>query len=259
VRHARVLLSGHADPVSVCPTPDGEHANFGGVDVAVPADGWLHPTTGLVYGVILNDRASLESYGPRMTQAPHGKPPAAPVLYIKPYNTHAGHRSVATMPAGSERVEIGATLGIVFGATCTRVTQKGALASVKGYTIAIDLSLPKENLYRPPILEKCWDGSCPLGPWVTDRKDIADSGKLTIRTWINGALRHTRTTDDLIRPVPQLIADVSEFMSFYAGDVLLVGYPLTVPTATAGDAIAVEIEGVGRLECRLVADDGGSP
>jgi 5-oxopent-3-ene-1,2,5-tricarboxylate decarboxylase/2-hydroxyhepta-2,4-diene-1,7-dioate isomerase len=259
VRHARVLLPGRADPVCLQPTPDGDRARLGGAEVAIPADGWLPPTTGLVYGVILNDHASIETYGARMQQPPHGERPTAPVLYIKPYNTHAGHRSVVTMPAGAACVEIGATLGIVFGATCTRATEEAAFSSVAGYTIAIDLSLPKENLYRPPILEKCFDGSCPIGPWVMDRAFVADPGRLTIRSWINGGLRHTRSTDDLVRPIPKLIADVSEFMSFYTGDVLLVGYPLTVPTAGAGDAIAVEIDGIGRLECHLVADDGGSP
>ncbi len=74
-----------------------------------------------------------------------------------------------------------------------------------------------------------------------------------MRTLVNGALKHTRSTTDLVRPIPRLIADITEFMSFYAGDVLLIGYPLTVPTAGAGDAIAVECDALGRLECRLTA------
>lgn len=209
------------------------------------------PTTGLVYGAILNDRASLEIYGARMQQPPHGKAPAAPVLYIKPYNTHVGHGASVALPAGADRAEIGATLGIVFGSTCSRVTEATAFEAVAGYTVAIDLSLPKKDLYRPPIEEKCFDGACPIGPRVVEREVVADPDQLEIRTWINGALRHTRSTIDLVRSIPRLIADVSEFMSFYPGDVLLVGYPLDVPTATAGDAIAVEIDGIGRLECTL--------
>lgn len=256
MRQARVLLPGYADPVSVLPTPDGERAHFGATDVAIPAAGWLPPTTGLVYGVILNDRTSLERYGERMHKPPHAKPPVAPVLYIKPYNTHAGHRSVATLPAGATQVEVGATLGIVFGATCTRATEESALDAVAGFTVAIDLSLPKDDLYRPPILEKCWDGSCLLGPWVVGAPFVADPDRLTVQTWINGELRHTRSTDDLLRPIRKLIADTSEFMSFYADDVLLVGYPLTVPTAGPGDSIAVDIAGIGRLECRLAAGAG---
>ena len=256
MRHARVLLPGRAHPVLIQPTPDGDRAHFGGTEVPIPDDGWLPPTTGLVYGVILNDAASIAAYGPRMRQAPHVKPPAAPVLYIKPYNTHAGHRAVVRLPAGAPCAEVGATLGIVFGSTCTRATGESVLAAVAGYTVAIDLSLPKVDLYRPPIQEKCFDGACPIGPWVVGHPHVGDTGRLTIRTWINGELRHTRLTGDLVRSVPQLIADVSEFMSFYAGDILLVGYPLDVPTAVPGDAIAVEIDGIGRLECQLAANEG---
>ena len=263
MRQARVLLPGHAEPLVVQPAPDGERVQLDGVDVPVPAGGWLPPMTGLVYGVILNDRASLDAYGPRMGQPPHGKPPVAPVLYIKPYNTHAGHRAVVTLPVDAAEVEVGATLAIVFGATCTRAPEAGALDAVAGYTIAIDLSLPKADLYRPPIREKCFDGACPIGPWVMGRAFVGDPGRLAIRTWINGELRHTRTTDDLLRPVAQLIAAVSEFMSFHAGDVLLTGYPRTVPTARGGDTIAVEIDGIGRLECRLqdapASGGGGRP
>ena len=209
------------------------------------------PIAGLVYGVILNDRASLDLYGARMQQPPHGKAPAAPVLYIKPYNTHVGHGATVSLPAGADRVEIGATLGIVFGATCSRVTEAAAFDAVAGYTVVIDLSLPKADLYRPPIVEKCFDGACPIGPSMVERSAVPDPGQLEIRTSINGELCHTRSTTDLVRPIPRLIADISDFMSFHAGDVLLVGYPLDVPTAGPGDAIAVEIDGIGRLEFRL--------
>ena len=213
----------------------------------------MPPIPGLVYGVILNDRASLEACDERMHRPPHGKPPVAPVLYIKPYNTYVGHRARIALPAGVERVEIGATIGIVFGATCARATAGNALDAVAGYTIAIDLSAPKADLYRPPIVEKCWDDSCPIGPRIVGRDAIGDPGRLTLRTLVNGALRHSRSTGDLLRPMPQLIADVSEFMSFFAGDLLLVGYPLTVPTAGGGDTIAVEVDEIGRLECRLTS------
>lgn len=251
MRSARVLLSGRADPVVLPVSANGQGVVVGRVAVAVGA--WLPPVTGLVYGVILNDQASLERYGERMRQPPHVKPPAAPTLYIKPYNTHAGHRSMVTLPRGSTAVEVGATLAIVFGATCTGASEASALSTVAGYTIAMDLSLPKPDLYRPPIVEKCFDGSCPMGPCLVDVDDVPDPGALTIETRINGALRQTRSTSDLLRPVPRLIADISEFMSFYAGDALLIGYPLTVPTAGPGDSIAVEIKGIGRLECRLSA------
>ena len=42
--------------------------------------------------------------------------------------------------------------------------------------LAIDLSVPKADLYRPPVVEKCWDHSLPIGPWIVDRNDVAAVG-----------------------------------------------------------------------------------
>ena len=219
----------------------------------MPEGSWLPPSDGLVYGVILNDPQSMAHYGEKLHQPPHVKPPEAPVLYIKPYNTHVGHGAVVTLPAGADAVEVGASLGVVFSASCACVTVESAPASVAGYTIAIDLSLPKDSLYRPPIVEKCFDGACPLGPWLVDRDDVPDPNALTIRTFINDKLVATRSTGDMLRPVWTLVTDISDFMSFHPGDVLLAGYPLTVPRAKPGDVIAVEIDGLGRLECRIAS------
>ncbi len=253
MRTARVRLPGRAEVLLLPVTTNGQAVLLGHQSINVEAGDWLPPVTGAVYGVILNDRGSIEAYGERMNRPPHVKPPAAPTLYIKPANTHAGHRAIVTLPRGAAAVEVGATLAVVFGQTCTRASAASALSHVAGYTVAIDFSLPKSDLYRPPIVEKCWDGSCPMGPWLVVPAAVADPGALTIETRINGALRHTRSTGDLLRPVPTLIADITEFMSFHPGDALLIGYPLTVPTAGAGDAIAVEIPGIGRLECRLAS------
>jgi 5-oxopent-3-ene-1,2,5-tricarboxylate decarboxylase/2-hydroxyhepta-2,4-diene-1,7-dioate isomerase len=251
MRHARIRPAGRADPIYLR-IDSAAGTEFAGFE-AIPVDGWLPPHSGLVYGVILNDRRSLQVYGARMGAPPHGKPPVAPILSIKPYNTHVGHQAVVELPAGIERVEVGATVGIVFGATAARTNEHNALEAVAGYTLAIDLSAPKADLYRPPIVEKCWDGSLPIGPWIVERNDVLNPGRLELRTSIGGKLVDTRSLDDLVRPILRLITDVTEFMSLLPGDVLLVGYPLDVPTAGAGDVIAVECDEIGRLECRLTA------
>jgi len=252
MRYARIRPAGRSEPIRIRLDAGAGRDDLTGFE-PIPADGWLPPVTGMVYGVILNDRASVELYRARMSQPPHGKPPVAPVLYFKPYNTHAGHQSVVELPDGVERVEIGATLAIVFGATCTRATHHTALEAVSGYTLAIDLSTPKDSLYRPPIVEKCWDRSLVIGPWIVERNGILNPGRLELTTAINGRTAHARSTADLVRPILDLIVDVSAFMSLYAGDALLVGYPLDVPTGVAGDAIALECAEIGKLECRLTA------
>jgi 5-oxopent-3-ene-1,2,5-tricarboxylate decarboxylase/2-hydroxyhepta-2,4-diene-1,7-dioate isomerase len=61
-----------------------------------------------------------------------------------------------------------------------------------------------------------------------------------------------------MRPVAQLIAQITDFMTLEAGDVLLVGVPENMPRARAGDLMTVDIEGVGRVNNTLRAQ-GAAP
>jgi 5-oxopent-3-ene-1,2,5-tricarboxylate decarboxylase/2-hydroxyhepta-2,4-diene-1,7-dioate isomerase len=213
---------------------------------------------GLVYGVILNDEDSLRSMAAALDEAPYKTPPRAPVLYIKPYNTHVGHGATVHLPPGEDRVDICAALGIVFGAQATRVAEAHALDPVRGFTVVADLSLPHKSLHRPPIREKCFDGSCAIGPWVTPRTRVGDPGALEVLVHVNGTLQQRRSLRGLIRGIPRLIADVTEFLTLYAGDVLLAGVAVEAPSAAPGDAVAAEIPGIGRLEVHIAAGSEGT-
>jgi 5-oxopent-3-ene-1,2,5-tricarboxylate decarboxylase/2-hydroxyhepta-2,4-diene-1,7-dioate isomerase len=208
---------------------------------------WTVPFDGLVYGVVLNDRDSLERLGQALSAPPYKVPPSAPILYVKPYNTHTGHGAHIRLPVGARAVEVGATLGIVFGADASHVPENRALEYVDGYTIVADLSLPHASYYRPAIREKCFDGACPAGPWLVSRDELPDPHAVPIRTYVDGRLVDEHSLADAVRRIPRLIADVSEFMTLKCGDVLLCGVRYQAPTAAAGSKVEVEIEGIGRL------------
>lgn len=207
-----------------------------------------------VYGVLLNYRGALAALGTTVHQPPYKAPPRAPVLYIKPANTLSGPGAPIVVPAEVEALEIGAALAVVIGRTACRVTPERALEHVAGYTIANDVSVPHASYYRPAIRFKCRDGFCPLGPDLVERDRIADLGALGLRVFVDGALAQENTTANLIRPVAQLIAEVTDFMTLAPGDVLLTGVPENAPRARAGQQVAIEIDGLGRLENRLVAE-----
>ena len=253
MRTARISIPGMAGIVEAEATDGGRTLVLGGRSVASDRVAFEPAADGLVYGVLLNDEASLQALGEKLNEAPYKAPPKAPVLYIKPWNTHLGHRGTVALPHGAQHLEVLGALGIVFGAQATRVDEAHALTCVRGYTVVADLSLPQASLYRPPIREKCFDGSCPIGPWVVSREAVADPADLEVLVHINGALRQRRSLRKLLRTVPRLIAEVTAFLTLYPGDVLLAGVPLAAPTAHAGDRIAVEIPGIGRLENDIVA------
>ncbi len=212
--------------------------------------------TRTVVGAMFEFHGAWLAAQPTMQQAPHHRPPVHPVLYIKPANTWCRTGDTVWLPQATPgeaaehavaEVEVGATLGISFARAASRVRAEQALSFVSGYGVVNDVTVPHSALLRPPMRQKCRDRFCPIGPWVPAHQ-VPDPGQLTIRAYVNGELRQTSSTRELRRSVAQLIADVSEFMSLAPGDVLLLGVPHGAPRAKAGDTMAVEIEGIGRLE-----------
>ncbi|HTN66610.1 MAG TPA: fumarylacetoacetate hydrolase family protein [Burkholderiaceae bacterium] len=205
---------------------------------------------GTVYGVILNDTVSLQKIGP-LEGAPYKGAPKAPMLYIKPANTHVGSGAVVCLPDGADSVEIGATIGLVMGRAAARLSPQNALDVVGGLVLAADLSLPHASYYRPAIREKCFDGALPL----SEVKPFTDLSALTLVTDIDGRTVEQRALAELVRQPAQLLADVSEFMTLCAGDVLLVGVRYMAPQAKAGSRVRISAEGLGAIEFTIARQE----
>lgn len=199
--------------------------------------------SGTVYGVILNDAASVQKIG-SLAEAPYKGAPKAPALYIKPANTRAACGAAVNLPGDAKTVEVAATIGLVMGRAAGRLSAENALDAVAGIVLAADLSLPHASYYRPAIREKCFDGSLPL----SSVKPLVDLGQLVLNTEIDGKLVESRSLAGLIRQPAQLLADVTEFMSLRQGDVLLVGVSYQAPQAAAGSQVKISAEGVGSLQ-----------
>lgn len=201
--------------------------------------------SGTVYGVVLNDHASVRKIGSEALEAaPYKGAPKAPAMYIKPANTRVCCGSAISLPAGEKAVEVGATLGLVIGRAASRLNRANALDAVAGIVLAGDLSLPHASYYRPAIREKCFDGALPIG----SVQPLVDLAQLVIQTEIDGEVVERRSLADLVRDPAQLLVDVTEFMTLAQGDVLLVGVSYQAPQAVAGSQVKISAEGVGSLQ-----------
>jgi 5-oxopent-3-ene-1,2,5-tricarboxylate decarboxylase / 2-hydroxyhepta-2,4-diene-1,7-dioate isomerase len=214
---------------------------------SIPFDVPPYRLSGAVYGALLNHRSALAALGESVNQPPYRAPPSAPVLYIKPRNTLGLSGDVVRIPAGTPDLEVGACVGVVIGRTACRITELRALDYVAGYLIVADVSIPHANYHRPCVRFKAGDGFCPLGPSVAARAAVADPDALTLRTYVDGALVQTASTADLIRPAARLLADVTEFMTLAAGDVLALGAAGPAPRARSGQTATIGIDGLGSL------------
>jgi 5-oxopent-3-ene-1,2,5-tricarboxylate decarboxylase/2-hydroxyhepta-2,4-diene-1,7-dioate isomerase len=252
---ALLALRGRAQPVEARVDPATNLVMLGARRVDASDLEWDVPGIACVYGAALNFHGLRELFAPVFGAPPHGEPPRAPVLYVKPRNTWLAHGLPVPLPSDVDAVEIGATLGIVIGRDAYRVARERASDVILGYTLVNDVTIPTASLFRPPLRQKCRDGFCPIGPWVVPRDALDTTGALGIRACVNGEIRQQNSTANLHRDIAQLIADVTEFMTLRAGDVLTIGIAENPPLARVGDLMRVEVDGIGRLENRLVPED----
>jgi 5-oxopent-3-ene-1,2,5-tricarboxylate decarboxylase/2-hydroxyhepta-2,4-diene-1,7-dioate isomerase len=199
------------------------------------------PVTGAVYGTLLNDRAALLALGDAVHAVPYKAPPSAPILYLKPRNTLAGHRARVEVPEDSAGIEVGASLGIVIGRNATRLTVDNAFDHVAGYTIVADLSLPHMSVYRPSVRFRARDRFCVIGPTLVAKRHVAEPDNLPINVKLADKPDFNASTASSVRNVARLLADVTEFMTLSAGDVITLGVPHGSPVAHAGDEAIVSI------------------
>ena len=198
----------------------------------------MNPWTprGTVYGTLLNFRREWDLWSPRMTQDPHKAPPKAPVLYVKTANTFCPAGQNLVLQDGVVEVDIGASLGLVIGDD----GQVGAAA------LLCDWSVPHTSYYRPPVKFRCRDGFLGLPAHTTPGR-VQDWAGLQIEVRRNGERVQSVDLRELMRDMPTLLADVGEFMTLQAGDVLMVGTDCladgTRSRAKAGDQVEISAPG----------------
>lgn len=180
--------------------------------------------------------------------------PPEPIIFLKPLTTLIGSGDAIVYPSWvSSHVEFEGELAVVIGRTCYRVDEADALDYVQGYTCANDVTARdlqrKDNQWTRG---KGFDTFCPLGPVMVQDIDASD---LAITTRVNGMVKQSARTSDLIFGLPRLISHVSSVMTLHEGDVILTGTPGGVGPVQPGDVIEVEIEGIGILRNPVVAGE----
>ncbi len=213
----------------------------------------LPAPTGNLFGVALNYRGLLDSRLAEFGEKPYLKPPQRPVLFIKTPNTRNGHGLPVVVPTG-ERLQPGPALGVVIGRRASRVEPAEALDHIAGYLVVNEFSLPEDSYYRPAVKAKCRDGFCALGTDVVPRESVTDVADLTLRVLVNGEVRQENTTANWVRGLPQLLAEITEFMTLDVGDVLITGTPEGRVDVVPEDQVEVIIDGIGRLANSVIAE-----
>ena len=194
-----------------------------------------------IFAVHLTYRSRIEEYAARR--------PPEPSYFVKPPTTLNGHRRPVQMAKGTRFLNYEGELAVVVGKRMKGVPLEQALDHVAGYTCANDIGMHDfRHADRGAMLRvKGQDGFLPLGPELVPASGF-DPTTFTIRTWLNGHVVQEATAGDLIFGVAYQLADLSRTITLEPGDVILTGTPANSRPMKPGDVVAVEIEGLGRLE-----------
>ncbi|WP_308635033.1 fumarylacetoacetate hydrolase family protein [Paenibacillus silvisoli] len=190
--------------------------------------------------------------------------PAYPILFNKFNNTLTGNLKDIAVPKVTEKLDYEAELVIVIGKKTKYVAKEDALSHVFGYCAVNDLSARDLQLRTQQwLLGKSCDDFSPLGPYLVTADEVGNPNDLWIKSTVNGEVRQSSNTSDMIFPCDEIVSYVSQHMTLVPGDIILTGTPegvvLGLPPEQQvylkpGDEVTIEIEKLGALTNRFVAD-----
>ena len=182
--------------------------------------------------------------------------PTYPVLFSKFNNALAAHNQIIRLPKTAEKFDYEVELVIVIGKEAVNVSKDEALSYVFGYTVGNDLSA-RDLQFRSGqwLLGKTCDHFGPIGPYLVTADEL-DPSNLNIECKVNGEVRQSANTRDMIFDCATLVSYLSQHMTLKPGDIIFSGTPegviLGYPEAKqvwlkSGDEVQVSVENIGTL------------
>ncbi|MFP4000605.1 MAG: fumarylacetoacetate hydrolase family protein [Thermoplasmata archaeon] len=177
--------------------------------------------------------------------------PERPKLFLKTPNTVASHQETIELLAGKERIDHEAELGVVIGERCKGVDRSEAMDHVMGFTCVNDLSnRDDQRVEQNWVRGKAFDKAAPIGPVVAEKNHVPEDAE--IKAVVNGEVKQRSTIDQLAFSVPELIEEITTYITLERGDIISTGTPSGVSPIEDGDEVEIEIEGIGTLRNHFV-------
>ncbi len=179
----------------------------------------------------------------------HVAPEEEPILFLKAPSALLLNGGDIVLPPESARVDYEGELALVIGQTIKRWPEDRWMEALAGVCCANDVTardLQKKDGQWSRA--KSFDTFCPVGPEIVAGLDASD---LAIQTRVNGAVRQSGRTSEMVFSPAFLLAYVSRMMTLFPGDLILTGTPAGIGPLAPGDVVEVEIEEIGILKNRV--------
>ena len=171
--------------------------------------------------------------------------PAYPIIFLKPPSALIGPGEAIVYPPQTKELHYEGELAVVIKDKIKNIQAAEAAAHILGYTCGNDVTARDlQRLDGQWARAKSFDTFCALGPEVVP----LDPADLAIKTLLNGEVKQSSRTSEMVFRVDYLVAFISQVMTLEPEDVIMTGTPAGIGPMHKGDRIVVEIEGIGRLE-----------
>ncbi|KAF3998184.1 fumarylacetoacetate hydrolase family protein [Glaciimonas immobilis] len=166
------------------------------------------------------------------------------------------------MPRVSDQLDYEVELCVVIGQRCRHVSAANARQVIAGYMVCNDVTVRDWQMRSPTMtMGKSFDTTGPIGPWIVTDDEVPDPQALNMRLYVNGELRQEETTAGMVYDIYQQIEHLSAAFTLEPGDLIATGTPSGVGIAMqparflkVGDVMRAEIDGIGHIENRVVAE-----
>jgi 2-keto-4-pentenoate hydratase/2-oxohepta-3-ene-1,7-dioic acid hydratase in catechol pathway len=213
-----------------------------------------------------NTKSHIAEAGPVLKDV---APPREPMILAKSVSSLCGPYDEVIHPPETRKLDYEVELGVVIGRPCRRIRESQVKDYVAGYMTVNEMSARDIQLaehesnpfYRVHFIGKSFDTFCPTGPALVTADEIPWGKPLRMRTEVNGEVRQDSDTSDLYFGIEALVSYCSRGMTLFPGDLIVTGSPAGVAFfmkrqrfLRPGDGVRCEIEQVGALENRVVAE-----
>jgi 2-keto-4-pentenoate hydratase/2-oxohepta-3-ene-1,7-dioic acid hydratase in catechol pathway len=189
--------------------------------------------------------------------------PDSPLIFSKCTTALIATGDPIRLPRISEKIDYEAELAVVIGLEARSVKAANAFDYVAGYTIMNDVTARDiQRRERQWVRAKGLDTFAPCGPWLVTPEEVGDPHLLNIELRLNGEVRQTSNTSNLIFKIPELIEFASQDLTLRPGDIISTGTPPGVGFAReppsflkSGDKIEITIEKIGTLSNQVIGPD----
>lgn len=222
--------------------------NINDVKISAPI-----PRPGLIVCVGLNYKDHADEQGCRY--------PEKPLLFSKASVSVCSYCENIKYPKNVSKLDYEVELGVVIGKKAQNIKKSDALEYVSGYLTFNDVSARCAQFGdRQWFRGKSFDNFAPMGPYMITKDEVRDPNNLGLKCFVNGELRQSSNTNNMIHNIESLISYISENVTLMPGDIIAIGTPAGVGAfmnppelLEIGDVVKLEVEGLGQITNEIIS------